>query len=79
MQSLIQVDIYNFKMGTQFTQVPLLVDDLLAWQEQTQSIFKRRMLPGNHFFLHDHRLHLILAVFKDLTNLHKLRAWVEFG
>lgn len=39
---------------------------LLAWQEQTSRLFRLRMLPGNHFFLHSSQADLLQAVYADL-------------
>ena len=44
-------------------------DDLAAWRDQTQSSFKMRMVPGNHFFLHSARTPLVRAVSQDLMRL----------
>ena len=44
-------------------------NDLAAWREQTQSSFRFRMVPGNHFFLHSARATLVRAVSQDLLRL----------
>ena len=40
-------------------------DDLSAWAKQTQGLFKKTMLPGNHFFLHAAQAELLGIVEKD--------------
>ncbi len=45
------------------------VDDLKAWQVQTQHTFRLRLFPGDHFYLHTHRIQLLRAVSQDLTHL----------
>ena len=44
-------------------------NDLAAWRDQTQSSFRFRMVPGNHFFLHSARATLVRAVSQDLLRL----------
>jgi medium-chain acyl-[acyl-carrier-protein] hydrolase len=43
-------------------------DDLAAWRNQTQTTFTLRMLPGDHFFLHNARTPLLHAISQDLCN-----------
>lgn len=45
--------------------------DLEQWRDQTDSTFTRRMLPGNHFFVHSARAFLLREVFQDLTSLRR--------
>ncbi|HVT57686.1 MAG TPA: thioesterase domain-containing protein [Thermoanaerobaculia bacterium] len=44
-------------------------EDLLEWREHTRGAFRLRMLPGDHFFLHSARGHLLEAVTRDLAEL----------
>lgn len=43
--------------------------DLKAWQEQTQQNFNLHLFPGDHFYLHDHRLQLFLVISEELRQL----------
>jgi medium-chain acyl-[acyl-carrier-protein] hydrolase len=42
-------------------------DDLTAWRDQTRCSFTLRMLPGDHFFLHNSRTMLLRAISDDLS------------
>ena len=44
-------------------------DDLAAWRQQTRSSFALRMLPGDHFFVHNSQAPLLSAIARDLTRL----------
>jgi medium-chain acyl-[acyl-carrier-protein] hydrolase len=44
-------------------------DDLEGWREQTRGVFRLRMLPGDHFFLHGARDLLTESVARDLAAL----------
>lgn len=48
-------------------------EELAGWQEQTSGRFKLRMLPGNHFFLNDHRELLLRSIAEDLAPFFSLR------
>ncbi|MBI1790829.1 MAG: thioesterase [Acidobacteria bacterium] len=41
--------------------------DVAAWRHETQGPFRLRILPGNHFFLHDARKPLLQAIVQDLS------------
>lgn len=45
------------------------VDSLQSWQEQTTSSFKRRMFPGNHYFIRDNTHTLFQAILDDLSTV----------
>lgn len=42
-------------------------DSMQAWQEQTRSSFRIRMLPGDHFFLRSHQTLLLQAISQDIN------------
>jgi medium-chain acyl-[acyl-carrier-protein] hydrolase len=42
-------------------------DEVAAWREQTRGLFKVRMLPGDHFFLHSARAQILRAISQDLS------------
>ena len=50
--------------GLEDTEAP--EEDLEAWSGVTDGPFRRRMFPGDHFFLNQHRSRLIQAVVEDL-------------
>ena len=41
-------------------------DDLLAWQRHTSGSFRLRMIPGDHFYIRDHRQEVVRAIIEDL-------------
>ncbi len=43
--------------------------ELEAWREQTRQAFTLRMLPGDHFFMHSSRNHLLRSILHDLSRL----------
>jgi medium-chain acyl-[acyl-carrier-protein] hydrolase len=40
-----------------------------GWREQTTEDFKLRMLPGNHFFLHESQDVLLQILFRELHSI----------
>ncbi len=42
-------------------------EDLAAWREQTHAACSFRSFPGDHFFVHTARRHVVRAVSQDLT------------
>jgi len=44
--------------------------ELAAWRVQTSKGFTLRVLPGDHFFLHDQRAALLQSICGDLAYLH---------
>lgn len=50
--------------GLQDADVP--AESLSAWEKQTSSRFRARMLPGDHFFIHGSTLNLINVLHRDL-------------
>jgi len=52
--------------GLQDTNVP--VANLKAWQKQTSGVFKVRMFPGDHFFIHT-SADLVHALRRDVLDL----------
>lgn len=53
--------------GEQDEQVP--IESLTVWEEQTSTKFKLRMLPGDHFFIHNHEMEFIKAFSYDLKEI----------
>jgi medium-chain acyl-[acyl-carrier-protein] hydrolase len=47
--------------------------DLEAWSVHTRADFSARLLPGDHFFLHQARVQLIRLIEDDLLNALQLR------
>jgi medium-chain acyl-[acyl-carrier-protein] hydrolase len=43
-------------------------EDLEAWQKETSGLFKVRMFPGNHFFLHSAQTTLLPIIARDLLS-----------
>ncbi|UKP00606.1 thioesterase II family protein [Nostoc sp. UHCC 0870] len=41
--------------------------ELAAWQEHTTGNFSLKMLPGNHFFIHEHRRQLLDLLSQHIT------------
>lgn len=41
-------------------------EEMDAWRQQTTSRFSLRMFPGDHFYLNEHRMHLLTALARDL-------------
>ncbi len=50
--------------GTEDTEVS--EEDMVGWQEHTNSTFKLVMIPGNHFFLHSQRDLLLKYISQEL-------------
>lgn len=45
-------------------------DDLFAWKDQTLGSFTLRMLPGNHFFLHNAQSLLLQMISRQLESVN---------
>jgi medium-chain acyl-[acyl-carrier-protein] hydrolase len=50
--------------GLQDVDIPR--ENIAAWQAQTSGKFTHRMLPGGHFFLHEHERMIIQSVAREL-------------
>ena len=49
--------------------VDVSAEMLQAWQTQTSASFSRRMLPGNHFFIHSDQTLLLQLLTQELTQI----------
>jgi medium-chain acyl-[acyl-carrier-protein] hydrolase len=49
-------------------------DELEAWREQTTSLFRIHLFPGDHFYLHEFQPLLVEALSSELDKMLALRA-----
>lgn len=52
---------------------------LERWGNRTSKVFKLRMLPGDHFFLHSSEALLLQLLFEELRQLTSPTAWNSLG
>jgi medium-chain acyl-[acyl-carrier-protein] hydrolase len=53
------------------------VEHVEAWAEHTAARFKSFVLPGDHFFLHDHREAMLAIIRRELVLAGELASWSD--